>query len=162
MLNIVADQNIPLASELFGSLGAVTLVDGRTLSAADLTEADVLLVRSVTRVDEQLLSGSTVQFVGSATAGYDHLDLAYLQQRNVRYALASGANAESVVEYVLAAICSQPDRFERLTNGARLGVVGYGHVGRRLVEVANCLGIDVSVYDPFVDGGYRVDVYGWV
>lgn len=153
MLNIIADQNIPAAAELFKAFGKVTLVDGRTLNAAQVEQADVLLVRSVTRVDEQLLAHSAVQFVGSATAGFDHLDLAYLQQREVTYALASGANAESVVEYVLAAICSQPHCLERLMGGGKLGVVGYGHVGKRLVEVANYLGIQVGVYDPFVDSG---------
>jgi erythronate-4-phosphate dehydrogenase len=153
MLNILADQNIPLASELFTPFGNVTLVDGRSLGAAQVQGADVLLVRSVTRVDECLLSGSKVQFVGSATAGYDHLDLTYLQGSKIPYALASGANAESVVEYVLAAICSQPSFLEKLFAGGKLGVVGYGHVGRRLVEVATCLGMNVGVYDPYVDSG---------
>lgn len=159
MLNIVADQNIPLAGELFRPFGNVTLVDGRSLGPTLVQEADVLLVRSVTRVDECLLSESKVQFVGSATAGYDHLDLAYLQGCKIPYALASGANAESVVEYVLAAICSQPNFLEKLFAGGKLGVVGYGHVGRRLAEVATCLGMDVGVYDPFVDcGSYTNDL----
>jgi erythronate-4-phosphate dehydrogenase len=159
VLNIVADQNIPLVAELFKTMGNVTLVDGRGLTSAQVKEADVLLVRSVTRIDEQLLCGTQVQFVGSATAGYDHLDVPYLEQRQLPYALAPGANAQSVVEYVLAAICSEPSRFEALINGAKLGVVGYGHVGKRLVEVANCLGIDVSVYDPLVDcGAYASDL----
>ena len=159
MLNIVADQNIPLVKELFKSVGRVTLVDGRALCATQVTDADVLLVRSVTPVNEQLLAGSRVQFVGSATAGYDHLDLAYLAQRNIPVALASGANAESVVEYVLAAICSQPDFLTGLLNGGVLGVVGYGHVGKRLVEVATCLGMNVLAYDPFVDcGAYGTDL----
>jgi erythronate-4-phosphate dehydrogenase len=153
-MNIVADRNIPLVTELFQDFGTVTLVDGRALGPDQLKHADVLLVRSVTQVNRDLLDESAVRFVGSATAGYDHIDLAYLAGRGIPCALASGANADSVVEYVLAAICLQPQFLQTLFKGGTLGIVGYGHVGRRLAEAAQILGANTKVFDPYVDCGH--------
>ena len=73
-MKIIADENIPAVVEAFGTLGEVTLLPGRSLRARDVRAADVLLVRSVTRVGRELLEGSRVRFVGSATIGFDHVD----------------------------------------------------------------------------------------
>ncbi len=78
-MKIVTDQNIPLANELFGSYGDVQLLPGREISAADLVDADILLVRSVTQGGPELLKDSTVTSVGPATIGTDHVDVDYLQ-----------------------------------------------------------------------------------
>src|ERR1700757_3245619 len=102
---IVADENMPYARELFAPLGEVRTVAGRNLRAEAVAEADILLVRSVTQVNRQLLEGSRVRLVGTATIGTDHLDLDYLQQRHIAVASAPGCNANAVVDYVLSAIC---------------------------------------------------------
>ena len=99
-LTIVADANIPGLARCFGHLGEIVPVDGRSLSAAQLEDADVLLVRSVTRVDKSLLSGSRVRFVGSATSGIDHIEAHDLEGLGVHWCHAPGANANAVVEYV--------------------------------------------------------------
>jgi erythronate-4-phosphate dehydrogenase len=101
---ILADENIPLVKNAFGSLGAVRTVPGRSITAAEVQAADVLLVRSVTDVDAALLDGSDVQFVGSATIGTDHIDQAYLQECSIAFAHAPGSNADSVADYVIAAL----------------------------------------------------------
>jgi erythronate-4-phosphate dehydrogenase len=150
-LRILADRNIPALDDCFGHLGDVRTVEGRGLQAADLRAVDVLLVRSVTRVDEQLLAGSPVRFVGTATAGVDHIDIPWLQHSGIGFAAASGANANSVVEYVLAAIAAVDDYLERLLAGGRVGIVGYGHIGRLLARRLRALGVGSLHYDPWLD-----------
>lgn len=150
MLRIVADENIPRVAEIFAALGQVRTVPGRSISRDQLAEADVLLVRSVTPVDAALLAGTPVQFVGSATSGTDHIALADLESAGIAFAAAPGANANSVVEYVLAAIAATGGVLERLFGGGRVGIVGYGHVGRLLERRLRALGIATCVSDPWL------------
>ncbi len=147
-LRIVADENIPFVQEAFGAFGAVQLKTGRALGAADVREADVLLVRSVTRVDAGLLDGSGVRFVGSATIGTDHVDQDYLRRRGIAFAHAPGSNATSVVEYVLAALLHLAVTTGEALRGKTVGVVGCGNVGSRLAARLPALGARVLVNDP--------------
>ena len=82
-IKIVCDKNITLAAELFSSFGDIFFVDGRSLTRQQLIDADILLVRSVTSVNEALLKGTSVKFVGSATSGIDHVDLIWLKDNGV-------------------------------------------------------------------------------
>ena len=150
-LRILADRNIPAVHDCFGDLGPVRTVEGRGLRALDLAEVDVLLVRSVTRVDEQLLAGTPVRFVGTATAGVDHIDIPWLQRKGIGFAAAPGANANSVVEYVLAAIAAVDDFLECLLAGGRVGIVGQGYVGSLLARRLRALGIASLHCDPWLD-----------
>lgn len=158
-LRIVADANIPAARDAFGRFGSVRLLPGREITRAATEAADVLLVRSVTRVDEALVGGTPVRFVGTATAGTDHVDAAALARLGVAFASAPGSNATSVVEYVLAALLHLAGLDE--IAGKTLGVVGAGAVGGRLVPRARALGMNVLVCDPpraaagHVDHDYR-------
>jgi len=150
-LNIVADENIPAVEDAFSCLGHVETINGRGLRREQVAAADILLVRSVTRVDEQLLAGSRVRFVGSATSGLDHVDRAYLERAGIAFAAAPGANANSVVEYVLSAIAATPEVLESLLSGAgRVGIVGYGAIGRLLRQRLDALQIRSCVYDPWL------------
>ncbi|MEH6584167.1 MAG: 4-phosphoerythronate dehydrogenase [Halioglobus sp.] len=149
-LRIVADQNMRGVEGYFRDIGSVKLVDGRSLGAEDLQDIDVLLVRSVTRVDESLLRDSPVRFVGTATSGFDHIDRAWLAQRDIGFSHAPGSNANSVVEYVLAAIAQTGSVLERLLSGGRIGIIGYGNIGRALARRCHALGIDYGVYDPWL------------
>lgn len=149
-LRIVVDENIPAAAHFFGSLGEVELVNGRQLCAAQLRGVDVLLVRSVTRVNAELLAASDIRFVGSATSGVDHVDLRLLEERGISFAHAPGANANSVVEYVLAAIAAIDDQLEQLLAGRRVGIVGFGHIGKALAGRLDALDIDYRVNDPWL------------
>lgn len=147
---IVADENIPDVSEWFAPLGEVRTVAGRSLGAAELGDADILLVRSVTQVNRELLAGSRVRFVGTATIGTDHLDLDYLRAHGITWASAPGCNATSVVEYVLSALCVLDGVLERLLRGGLVGIIGLGNVGSRLRERLQRLGISVIAYDPLL------------
>ncbi len=147
-MRIVADENIPLVNEFFGELGEITALPGRTLRPEDVRDADVLLVRSVTRVDADLLAGSRIRFVGTATIGCDHVDQAYLQQQGIRFANAPGCNATSVVEYVLSTLAVMNEQLGRRWGESRVGIVGLGNVGGRLKQTLEALGYEVLACDP--------------
>ncbi|SHK59225.1 4-phosphoerythronate dehydrogenase [Rhodothermus profundi] len=147
-LRIVADENIPLAREAFRGFGVVRSFPADQITPATVRNCDVLLVRSVTRVDATLLDGSRVQFVGSATSGVDHVDLAYLQARGIAFAYAPGANADAVVEYVLAALLELAVRQHISLRGRVVGIVGCGHIGGRLARRLPALGVEVLCCDP--------------
>lgn len=147
-LHIVADENIPLVTDLFGSLGSVHILSGRDMTPNTVRDADVLLVRSVTRVDAALLDDSAVRFVGSATSGLDHIDTGYLRQRGIPFASAPGSNADSVVEYVLATLLYLAVNRGEILGDKTLGIVGCGRIGSRLATRAAALGMTVLLCDP--------------
>lgn len=145
-LRIVADENIPYVNEFFAEFGTITTLAGRSMCAGDVRNADVLLVRSVTKVDEQLLDGSSVKFVGTCTIGVDHLDVDYLQRAGIAYSSAPGCNANSVVEYVFSVLARlRPNWLQR-----RFGIIGCGNVGGALYRRLKGLGLNVRFYDPLL------------
>jgi erythronate-4-phosphate dehydrogenase len=147
---IVADENIARVGEAFAEYGSLCTLPGRSLDAPAVQAADVLLVRSVTPVGRELLEGSQVRFVGSATIGVDHLDTAWLKQQGIAWANAPGSNATAVVEYVLGCLAALDSVLERLANGGVVGVIGLGNVGARLVARLRRLGIRCIGYDPLL------------
>jgi len=147
-MRIVADENIPLVNEFFGEFGEIVALPGRNLRPEQLRDADVLLVRSVTRVDADLLAGSRVRFVGTATIGCDHVDQAYLQQQGISFANAPGCNATSVVEYVLSTLAVMNEQLGRRWGESKVGIIGLGNVGGRLKRTLEALGYEVLACDP--------------
>lgn len=145
---IVADENIPLLDAFFAGFGEVRRYPGRAIDAACVKDADVLLVRSVTRVDRQLLQGSRVRFVGTCTIGTDHLDLDYFAQARIQWSSAPGCNARGVVDYVLGSLLTLAELEGADLSRKVYGVVGAGEVGGRLVRVLHGLGWKVLVCDP--------------
>ncbi len=151
---IVIDDGIPYADPAFAGLGTITRLPGREISRADLMQADALVVRTVTSVDAALLEGTPVKFVGSCTIGIDHLDTGWLESAGVRWCHAPGCNANAVAEYVLAAMAAVDGVLPGLIAGSgRLGLIGFGNVGRRVWQRCAALGIEVIAYDPFLDAG---------
>jgi len=146
-VKIVADENMPLVAELFGAFGEVITAPGRRIDRDLVADADVLLVRSVTPVDQRLLGGSRVGFVGSATIGTDHLDLAWLVTRNTAWANAPGCNAAAVADYVLAALCAIAPGWRAQT----VAIVGCGNVGGGLYRRLQALAVETLCFDPFLD-----------
>ena len=147
-MQIVADENIPLLDEFFAGFGTLHRHPGRAIDRAALGDAEVLLVRSVTRVDRALLEGSRVRFVGTCTIGTDHLDLDYFAAAGIAWSSAPGCNARGVVDYVLGCLLALGERTGRRLPELTYGVVGAVQVGGRLVEVLRGLGWDVRVCDP--------------
>jgi len=145
---ILADENIPFAREAFGTLGEVRLRHGRQISRADLEDVDLLVVRSITRVDAALLSGTPVRFVGTATSGSDHVQVSDLERLGIAFHAALGCNANAVAEYMAAAWLTLAKLRGGTLSGKRVGVVGVGHVGSLVVKKARALGMQPVLNDP--------------
>lgn len=113
-----------------------------------LLETDMILVRTGNRIDAVMLEGTPVRYVGTATAGFDHVDRSYLAAKGIPFAHAPGCNAESVVEYVMAALGYLSERYGEELVGKKVGIVGCGQVGGRLASRLPALGMDVLRCDP--------------
>ena len=147
-MRLIVDENIVFAKEAFSSLGDTQLVNGRSITNKDVLGADILIVRSITNVNEELLGDSKVKFVGTATIGTDHIDLQYLRKHNITFADAKGCNADSVAEYIFTALFNIASRKKISLRDKSIGVVGIGNIGSRVVRIANSLGIKVLKNDP--------------
>ena len=146
---VVIDSAIWVTPSLSALPIELVSIRGTQIAPADLKDANALLTRTVTRVDANLLQDSQISFVGTASAGTDHIDSRYLSERGIKLANAAGCNAGAVADYVLDAIY-QCHRLESLINGATVGLVGYGAVGRHLTVRLSELGGKVKVCDPFI------------
>jgi erythronate-4-phosphate dehydrogenase len=147
-LNIVADKNTPFVETAFRHLGKVIPLSTSEITNEGVKEADVLLVRSETKVDRGLLEGSRVQFVGTFTIGTDHVDLEYLKQKSIAFANAPGSNSNAVAEYVVAAVLVIAQRKNFEVQGKMIGVIGVGNVGTKVVAFAEAAGMRVLQNDP--------------
>ncbi len=147
-MQILADENIPFVNETFANLGTIRTISGRNLNRADLDNAEVLLVRSVTQVNEKLLAGSAVRFVGTATIGLDHIDLNYLQEQGIGFAYAPGCNAIAVSEYIISALLIMAERQGFQLRDKTVGIIGCGNVGSRVFHKLKALGVNCLIYDP--------------
>lgn len=145
---ILVDEAIPCGARLFGEFGEVRTFDGRQVAPIDLRDADALVVRSVTRVDGALLEGSRIRFVGSATSGSDHVDIAWLAAQGIHYVAAEGCNSRAVAEYVLAAILHLCELQQIEPRERTLGVIGVGRIGAMVRDMAGRLGLRVLGCDP--------------
>jgi erythronate-4-phosphate dehydrogenase len=148
-MNIFYDENMPFAKDFFADLGTLTAFSGRTLTANDVANADVMLVRSITQVNKALLQNNNVlSFVGTATIGVDHIDQNYLAERKVNFHSAPGCNAVSVAEYVLSAMVVLAERYLLSLADLTVGIVGGGNTGSRLSEKLTALNIKHVICDP--------------
>ncbi len=146
-LRILADENMP-GLEPFARHGELETAPGRAMTRAGLRDADVLLVRSVTRVDADLLAGTGVRFVGSATIGTDHVDQAWLAERGIVFAHAPGCNATAVAEYDLQAVLDWLAGHGRKPADVTVAIIGCGHTGSRAAELFRAAGMTLWICDP--------------
>jgi erythronate-4-phosphate dehydrogenase len=153
-MKIIADENIANVFEYFGNDGELTLMPGRSIDAQAVREADVLLVRSVTRVDRHLLQRSPCKFVGTATSGIDHIDLQWLGEKKIGFGWARGSNAQSVVDYVFSAMASLSEAKQFDWRDLSFGIVGCGEVGSRLATKLLDLHCQVLIHDPFLTASH--------
>ncbi len=148
-MKIVLDDKIPYIREKLEALAdEVVSKDGADISPDDLKDTQALIIRTRTRCDEQLLKDTPVQFVATATIGYDHIDTDYLRQRGIAWTNCPGCNANSVALYVQNALMLLQQEKGLELHRATLGIVGCGHVGSRVRQVAERLGMRVLVCDP--------------
>ncbi len=146
-MKIVCDKNMPLGRTLFGTLGEVKLVDGANLTSADVTDAEVLIVRD-TPINEELLGGSSVKFVGVAITGVDHLDKAWLAKAGIRWVYAPRANGESVADYCVAALLEYGHTRRVQLEGKTIAIIGVGWIGSMVRTRCEAMGMRVLCCDP--------------
>lgn len=146
-MKIIADANIPFVESYFSHAGNLILKPGREISRDDVRDADMLLVRSITKVNEALIASSQLKFVGSVTAGMDHVDTAKLADIGIAYAFATGFNAPPVADYVVSVIAAL-QQHQQLPLTFKAAVIGVGSVGRLVQKHLEAIGAEVILCDP--------------
>ena len=148
MLKIIADSAIPFLEGVLDSWAEVRRLPGAVITAADVRDADALIIRTRTRCNAALLDGSRVGFIATATIGFDHIDLEYCRRRGIGVATAAGCNARGVLQWA-GAVLHYLSREQGWSPAERtLGVVGVGHVGALVSEYARRWGFRVVCCDP--------------
>ncbi|MBU2897311.1 4-phosphoerythronate dehydrogenase [Vibrio hepatarius] len=152
-MKILIDENMPYAEQLFSQIGEVILKPGRTLIADDLVDIDALMIRSVTRVNETLLAkANKLRFVGTATAGMDHIDKVLLKEKGIFFTAAPGCNKVGVAEYVVSVIMVLAQQYGFSIFDKTVGIIGAGQVGSYLQQCLEGIGIKVIINDPPKEG----------
>ena len=147
-MKLMIDDAVWGFDKIFSEFGEVVTLPGRQISNESLQDCDALIVRSRTRVDEELLRNSKIQFVGSTVAGLDHIDQPYLEDNAITLSSAQGCNSNAVAEYVISAIANLSHDYNFKLSDRTLGIIGVGNVGRRLDFKAKQLGIKTLLNDP--------------
>lgn len=148
-MKIVVDDKIPYIRETICQLAdEVVFLSGAAITADDIKDADVLVVRTRTRCNQQLLEGSKVQLVVTATIGYDHIDTEWLESAGIRWTNCPGCNSGSVAQYVESTLLLLEQKKGLSLRQSTIGIVGCGHVGSKVKAVAERLGMRVLVCDP--------------
>ena len=147
-VNVIVDRDIPYISGVLEPYASVRYLVGSEIRRSDLHDANALLVRSRTRCDELLLEDSQVEFIGTATVGTDHIDFDFCDERGIETASAPGCNAGGVVQHFFTSRYAVAARKGISLAGKTLGVIGVGHVGSRVADLAEQLGFRVLRNDP--------------
>ncbi|MBO7071749.1 MAG: 4-phosphoerythronate dehydrogenase [Bacteroidales bacterium] len=147
-MKIVADSNIPFLKGVFEPYAEVVYKDGRSIERKDMMLADAVIIRTRTRCAQDTLEGTRVQAIASATIGTDHVDMTWCAANGITVYNAEGCNAGGVMNYVFSALYGMASRHSIKLENATMGVVGVGHVGKRVAEAAEKLGFKVLLCDP--------------
>jgi erythronate-4-phosphate dehydrogenase len=139
---------MPFAKEAFDSIGKTLVIDGRKITREHVRRANLMAIRSTTKVNEGLLCDSPVKFVGTAKIGIDHMDIPYLEKNGIKWCFSPGCNANSVAEYIVCALLSLAVRNNLQLRGLTIGVIGVGNVGRLVAKKTKALGLNVLINDP--------------
>ena len=158
-LSIVADEQIPLAEQAFSKFGNVTLVDGRSINNSLIKNTDILLVRSVTKVNELLLKNSNLKFLGSATSGVDHIDIDYLKSSKIYFSYSPGSNSQSVAEYVLNSLIVAKKKSCIPFSKMKVGIIGCGHIGSKVKKIMDILGSHCLLNDPILSNQRKDEIF---
>ena len=148
-MKIVVDDKIPFLLDKLQQLAdEVVVLPGRQIGPDDVRDADALVIRTRTRCDRQLLSGSKVQFVATATIGFDHIDVDYMERAGISWTNCPGCNSGSVAQYVESSLLVLQQQKGVDLQHTTIGIVGCGHVGSKVRAVCERMGMRVLVCDP--------------
>lgn len=148
-MKVIVDDKIPYIKEAIESLAdEVVFLPGAKFTNDAVKDADALIVRTRTHCNRELLEGSQVKFIATATIGYDHIDVDYCREAGITWTNCPGCNAGSVEQYVHAVLLLLQQKKGLDLKNATLGIVGVGHVGSRVARMAGNLGMKVLLNDP--------------
>lgn len=147
-MKIIIDSYIPYIKGVLDAVAEVSYMSYDKMTNETVRDADALIVRTRTRCDAQLLNGSKVKFIASATIGYDHIDAEYCRRNGIEWTNAPGCNAVSVAQYIASALSFLADKHGFDLHTKTLGVVGVGAVGSRIAELGRSFGMNVLLNDP--------------
>jgi len=146
-LRIVVDNKVAFP-EAFERFGTVNAIDASQINNKTLKDCDILIIRTITKVDENLLLNTPVKFVGSATSGLDHIDINYLNNNNIFLADAKGCNSYAVAEYIITSIMKIFSSLDKNFSELSIGVIGCGNIGSKVALMSSALGMKVLINDP--------------
>ena len=147
-MKIVVDSKVPFLEGVFEPYAEVVYIDGRKISHADIIDADAMIIRTRTKCNSDLLEGTKVSMIATATIGTDHIDLDYCRSKGIEVHNAEGCNAGGVLQYVFSALYGVAARKAIKLDDMTLGIVGVGHVGSLVEKMARYLGFKVLLCDP--------------
>jgi erythronate-4-phosphate dehydrogenase len=147
-MKIVVDRKIPFIKGALEPYAEVMYLEGREISRNDLIDADALVVRTRTKCNEKLLTGTKIRFIASATIGFDHIDAAYCQAHNIAWTNAAGCNSSSVQQYIAAVLVHLAEEFKLELSEKTIGIVGVGNVGTKVASLCKAFGMTVLLNDP--------------
>ncbi len=147
-MKIIIDDKIPYIKGALEPYAEVIYLPGSKTTASVVKDADAIITRTRTICNEELLAGSTVKIIASATIGFDHIDTAYCDMVGIRWTNAPGCNARSVEQYIASAIMVMAEKKGWTLAGKTIGIVGVGNVGSKVAALANVLGMRVLLNDP--------------
>ena len=147
-MKIVADKNVPFLEGVFEPYAEVVYMKGEDISRDDLMDADAMIIRTRTKCNEELLEGTKVSMIATATIGLDHIDLDYCRAKGIEVHNAEGCNAGGVLQYVFSALYGVAARKSIKLDDFTFGIIGVGHVGSLVEKMARYLGFKVLLCDP--------------
>jgi erythronate-4-phosphate dehydrogenase len=147
-LKIVADDKIPFLRGVLEPFAEIEYLPGKSIENSHLKDVDALLTRTRTCCNENLLKNTGVQFIGTATIGYDHIDTTWCEKHGIVWKNAPGCNASSVNQYIASTLINLSDKFNFSLKDRTLGVVGVGNAGSKVVHTAEMMGMRVYLCDP--------------
>lgn len=147
-MKIVADKYIPFLEGVFEPYAEVVYIDGKSITHEDIIDADAMIIRTRTKCNADLLRGTSVKIIASATIGLDHIDLDYCRMTGIQVYNAQGCNAGGVVQYVFSALYGVASRKGIKLEGETIGIIGVGNVGGKVEEISLKLGFRVLRCDP--------------
>lgn len=147
-MKIVADDKIPFLGGVLEPVAEMIYLPGKAITREIIRDADALLIRTRTKCTPELLQGTAVKFIGTATIGFDHIDTQYCDQNNIKWTNAPGCNSSSVQQYITAALLKMSRDHNFPLKGKLLGIVGVGNVGSKVEKAARALGMEVMLNDP--------------
>ena len=147
-IKIVADSNIPFLEGIFEPYADIAYIDGKDITRDDIMDADALIIRTRTRCNEELLHGTRVSLIATATIGTDHIDMDWCRANGIRVYNAQGCNAGGVMQYVFTGLYGTASRNGIKLDDMTLGIIGVGNVGKKVEHMAKYLGFKVLKCDP--------------